>query len=232
MITSVPRSNPRIVALVPMRHQSERVPGKNYRPFGGKPLYHHIINSLLNCPLIDQVVIDTDSPVILDDAAKRFPGVLLLERPAHLRDGATPMNDVLLNDAQSVPADYYLQTHSTNPLLRAATISQALELFCQQYPIYDSLFGATRLQTRIWDGLARAINHNPAILLRTQDLPPIYEENSNIYIFTRQALELRHNRIGDRPLIFEIDRLEAWDIDEELDFSIAEFLYLKRERQH
>ena len=218
---------PRIVALVPMRHHSERVPGKNYRPFAGRLLYHHIISSLLACPLIDEVVIDTDSPLIREDAAQHFPQVRLIERPEHLRAGTVPMNDVLLYDVTQVEADYYLQTHSTNPLLRTETITRAIRLFLDSYPMYDSLFSVTRIQTRLWDSLAQAINHNPAILLRTQDLPPVYEENSCLYIFTRPTLEIRRNRIGERPLMFEIDRLEAWDIDEELDFLIAEFLYTK-----
>ena len=220
----------RIAALVPMRHNSERVPGKNYRNFAGVPLYHRIVNSLLACPLIDEIVIDTDSPVIHEDAAQYFPRVKLLHRPEHLKAGTVPMNDVLLNDVNQVEADYYLQTHSTNPLLRPETINVAVKTFLDNYPLYDSLFGVTRLQTRLWDGLARAVNHNPAILLRTQDLPPIYEENSCIYIFTREILESKHNRIGNRPFLFEIERLEAIDIDEEPDFRIAELLYKEREQ--
>ncbi|MGA8894204.1 MAG: acylneuraminate cytidylyltransferase family protein [Planktothrix agardhii] len=218
-------SSPKIVAFVPMRHNSERVPGKNYRDFAGQPLYHCVVKNLLACPLISQVVIDTDSPTIQEDAARHFPQVKLLERPAHLRAGTTPMNDVLLNSVEQVKADFYLQTHSTNPLLRAETITDAVEKFLNNYPMYDSLFGVTRLQTRLWDSLARAVNHNPAILLRTQDLPPIYEENSCLYLFTREILESKHNRIGDRPFMFEIERLQAVDIDEELDFKVAELLY-------
>jgi CMP-N-acetylneuraminic acid synthetase len=212
-----------------MRHSSERVVGKNYRSFAGQPLYRHIIGQLLACPLIAEVVIDTDSPTIMEDAAHHFPAVRLVERPVHLRDGATPMNDVLLHVTGQVAGDFYLQTHSTNPLLRAATISTAIERFLAGYPVYDSLFGVTRMQSRLWDALARPINHNAAILLRTQDLPPVYEENSNLYIFTRETLERRHNRIGERPLLFAIDRLEAWDIDEEPDFRIAELIFQSRE---
>ena len=219
----------KIAAIVPMRHSSERVPGKNYRDFAGVPLYHRIVNSLLACSLITEVVIDTDSPAIQEDATKHFSQVKLLERPEHLRAGTTPMNDVLLNTVNQIEADYYLQTHSTNPILRAETINNAVEQFLDNYPMYDSLFGVTRLQTRLWDSLARAVNHNQAILLRTQDLPPIYEENSCIYIFTKEILAEMHNRIGKRPLMFEIDRLEAVDIDEELDFRMAEFLYQQRE---
>jgi CMP-N-acetylneuraminic acid synthetase len=219
---------PDIVALVPMRHHSERVIGKNYRLFGDRPLYHHIISSLLACPLIARVVIDTDSPVIMEDASRCFRQVKVIERPERLRASTMPMNEILLYDVTQVESTYYLQTHSTNPLLCTETINRALQTFLDNYPEYDSLFAVTRLQTRLWDSLARALNHNPAILLRTQDLPPVYTENSCLYIFTRSTLESRHNRIGERPFMFEIDRIESWDIDEELDFRVAEFLYKER----
>ena len=217
----------KIAAIVPMRHSSERVPGKNYRDFAGKPLYHHVVNSLLKCDKIQEVVIDTDSPVILEDATTHFPSVTLLERPEHLRAGEIPMNDVLLNTISQIEADFYLQTHSTNPLLSPETVQKGVDLFLEQFPIYDSLFSVTRLQTRLWDSLARAVNHNPNILLRTQDLPPIYEENSCMYIFTKNILEQRHNRLGTRPYMFEMPAIEAQDIDVELDFQIAEFLFKK-----
>ncbi len=214
-----------ITAIVPMRHSSERVKGKNYRSFNGKPLFHYITETLLSCPSITQVVIDTDSPTIMDYSKANLPKVLVLERPMHLRDGSIPMNDVLLNVVEQIESDFYLQTHSTNPLLSAETVQEAIDFFLKNYPIYDSLFSVTRLQTRLWDRLARAVNHNPNILLRTQDLPPIYEENSCLYIFTKQILKERHNRIGNRPYLFEIDRKEAIDIDEEIDFLIAELAH-------
>src|SRR5439155_23070091 len=96
----------KIVALVPMRHSSERVPGKNYRPFAGRPLYHHIVESLLACPQIAQVVIDTDSPTIMADARETFPQVALIERPHRLRGGMVPTNEVLLHDISLFPADF------------------------------------------------------------------------------------------------------------------------------
>ena len=213
-----------IAALVPMRHHSQRVPGKNYRLLGGKPLYQHIIQTLLACPEITRVVVDTDSPEIASGLPQHFPQVLVIDRPEHLRADDIPMNEVLAYDTSQVAADFYLQTHSTNPLLRSETISRAIQSFLAVYPAYDSLFGVTRLQTRLWDQLGRAINHNPAILLQTQDLPPVYEENSCMYLFTRQTLLARRNRLGERPMIWEINRSEAWDIDEEIDFAIVNFL--------
>ena len=236
-----------ICALLPMRHHSQRVPGKNYRPLAGKPLYQHILSSLLACPEIAQIVVDTDSEPIIQGLqgvvstagdrphaskfadAVRSGRILILERPEHLRSDEVPMNEILAYDTSQVQADFYLQTHSTNPLLRPESISRAAQAFKAAYPAYDSLFSVTRLQTRLWDQLGRAINHNPAMLLQTQDLPPVYEENSCIYIFTRQNLLAHRNRLGERPMMFELDASEAWDIDEELDFAIVEFLMANKE---
>ncbi len=216
----------RLVALMPMRHSSERVPGKNYRPFGdGRPLFHHMVQVMLECPQIDKIVIDTDSPTVKEQCADKFPSVIVLDRPQHLLGGMTPMNDVLLHDVTQVESEFYLQTHSTNPLLTKETLSKAIDQFFANYPIYDSLFSVTRVQTRFWDSLSRAINHNPNILIRTQDLPPFYEENSCIYIFEGRTLKDRHNRIGNRPFMFELERLEAQDIDEEIDFRIADLIF-------
>jgi CMP-N-acetylneuraminic acid synthetase len=117
-----------------------------------------------------------------------------------------------------------LQTHSTNPLLKPETISRAINLFLAEYPNHDSLFSVTRWQTRLYDKDGNAINHNPKELLQTQDLPPVFEENSCLYIFTRENLIAKQHRISDHAMMFEIDAAEAWDIDEELDFAITDFL--------
>ena len=219
----------KIAALVPMRHHSQRVPGKNYRPLAGKPLFQHILETLQSVPEIDTVIVDTDSEPVMDGVRRLFPNVELVARPEHLRADDVPMNDILLYDTAQVQADFYLQTHSTNPLLKADTISRGIKSFLNDYPKYDSLFSVTRLQTRLYWQDGRAINHNPLELLQTQDLPPVYEENSCVYVFTRENLERKKHRIGDSPLMFEIDADEAWDIDEELDFEIADFLMRKRQ---
>ena len=219
----------KLAALVPMRHHSQRVPGKNYRPLAGKPLFQHILETLQAVPEIDTVIVDTDSEQVMDGVRRLFPNVKLIQRPEHLRADDVPMNDILLYDTAQVQADFYLQTHSTNPLLKADTISRGIKAFLSDYPKYDSLFSVTRLQTRLYWQDGRAINHNPLELLQTQDLPPVYEENSCVYLFTRENLERKKHRIGDKPFMFEIDADEAWDIDEELDFEIADFLMRKRQ---
>ena len=219
---------PKLIALVPMRHHSQRVSGKNYRPLLGRPLFHHIIETLLSVSEINEVVVDTDSEPVMDGLRKNFLGVKIIDRPQHLRADDIPMNDILIHDTDICPADFYLQTHSTNPLLKPETVSRAINLFLADYPSHDSLFSVTRLQTRLYDQNGHAINHNPKELIQTQDLPPVYEENSCIYIFNRANLTAKQHRISDRPLMFEIPAEEAWDIDDELDFEICEFL-LKRQ---
>jgi CMP-N-acetylneuraminic acid synthetase len=211
----------RLVAVVPMRHNSERVPGKNYRDLAGKPLFHWVVDTLLAVNGIDEVVIDTDSPTIIEDVEKVYPQVRVLLRPEHLRAGEIAMNDVLLNTAEQVNADVLLQTHSTNPFLSAATVESAIQRFKAKENDCDSVFGVTRLQARLWTADGKAVNHDPAVLLRTQDLDPIYLENSCFYIFTPEILRQRGNRIGARPLLVETPPLEAIDIDEETDFQLA-----------
>jgi CMP-N-acetylneuraminic acid synthetase len=213
-----------------MRHDSERVPGKNYRPLGGKPLFHHVLETLLASPRIAETVIDTDSKTIADSAHQAFPQITVVDRPLHLRDGMVSMNDVLLNDVKRIPADLYLQTHSTNPFLRSESVTRAIDTFLAADPPADSLFSVTRLQTRLWNADATPLNHDPRVLIRTQDLSPIYEENSCLYLFSRQSLEVHGSRIGGHPILFELPRDEALDIDEEADFRLAEALVQTRPR--
>jgi len=191
----------KIVALVPMRHHSQRVPEKNFRLLAGKPLYAYILETLQQCSAISEIVVDTDSPDITKGIKDSFPSIKVIDRPESLRADDISMNEILLHDTSLVQADLYIQTHSTNPLVKPETISNAIQTLEKVYPTYDSLFAVTRIQIRLWDGLGRPINHNPATLIQTQDLPPIYEENSCFYLFTRPTLERRRNRIGDRPYL-------------------------------
>lgn len=219
----------RIVALVPMRHCSERVSGKNYRELDGRPLFHHIVGTLLKVPSISEVVIDTDSPLIAANSAEFFPEVKVIPRPRLLLGGDVPMNSILVHDVQQVAGDLYLQTHSTNPLLTAATVQRAIETFLASRDTYDSLFTVTPLHTRLWTIDGRPLNHDPGVLLRTQDLDPVYEENSCLYLFDSETLLRTGSRIGERPLLFAIDPHEALDIDDEHDWNVVAALTARQE---
>ena len=214
-----------ISAIVPMRDNSERVLNKNIRSFNGKPLYHYIINNLIDCEIFDSVIIDTNIDAVKGEAPKNFPQVIIIDRPDHLKAGEIPMNLVLHHSLQQVDSEFILQTHSTNPLLGKQTIIKAVEAFQSNYPKNDSLFSVTPLQMRFWDCETKPINHNPGELLRTQDMEPMYFENSCIYIFNREKFLKIKNRIGTNPRMFEINKVESFDIDDMEDFKIAESLH-------
>ncbi|OGW40623.1 MAG: acylneuraminate cytidylyltransferase [Nitrospirae bacterium RBG_13_39_12] len=219
----------KIIALLPMKGHSERVTNKNMRDFCGRPLYHAVMESLLQSKYISNVVINTDSNEIKKDALRFFKDdIVIHDRPESIQGDFVSMNRIIYYDIERLEGDYFLQTHSTNPLLKSKTIDRAIERYSSALTEgYDSLFSVTRFQTRLYDSNGRAINHNPGELIRTQDLPPVYEENSCLYIFSRKSFWKKKRRIGENPFMFEIPREEAWDIDEEIDFEIAEFFYKK-----
>ena len=220
-------SNPEpvIVALVPMKGHSERVPNKNLRPFCGKPLCHWIILSLQKSHYVKDIVVNTDSPEIADNIRQNFDKVKIIDRPDEIRGDFVSMNTVIAYDLSQLSGEHFLQTHSTNPLLNAETIDEGIALYFHNLGMHDSLFTVTRHNARFYWSDGRPINHNPQEMLRTQDLPPIFEENSNLYIFSGESFKRSGNRrIGLKPYLFEISKFEAIDIDEEDDFLLAELL--------
>ncbi|MEW4563905.1 acylneuraminate cytidylyltransferase family protein [Bremerella sp. JC770] len=216
--------NRKVAALVPLKDHSERVERKNFRPFCGKPLYHHIISTLDRTYAVDQIIINTDSPAIMGEAIGLSSKVIIHERPAELCGDFVSTNRLFEYDLAHSESDIYIQTHSTNPLLKPETISQGIHKFTEMEADYDSLFSVTRLQTRLYHADGKPVNHDPGELLRTQDLPPIYEENSCLYVFTKESFAARGGRIGHQPFMFEISPIEAVDIDDEFAFRLAELL--------
>lgn len=212
-----------ITALLPMKTHSERVPNKNIRDFCGRPLYCHILDALSKSGYIKDIIINTDSGHISEKAPKLFNKVRIISRPKNLRGDFVPMNDIIAHDISQCDDEYFIQTHATNPLLTTQTINKAIEKFFNTKDKYDSLFSVTKMQTRLYNTDGKAVNHDQYELQRTQDLPPLYEENSNIYIFSKKSfLKNKNNRIGKKPFLFEINKREAIDIDTSEDFEIAE----------
>jgi CMP-N-acetylneuraminic acid synthetase len=212
-----------LVGLLPMKGNSERVPGKNLRECAGKPLFHWVTEAMLGARRVDRVVVDTDSDDIEAAVRTAFPDVEIHQRPAHLHGDLVPMHDIVAHLASVLEGDVFLQTHATNPLLTSETIDRAVAAF-ENRGEHGSLMSVTPWQTRFYRLDGTPVNHDPGVLLRTQDLAPIFEENSNLYIAPRRLIEASGRRIGPRPLLFPMDRREATDIDEELDFLVAEHL--------
>jgi N-acylneuraminate cytidylyltransferase len=137
------------------------------------------------------------------------------------------MNPLIAYHLDNVEGEYFLQTHSTNPLIRAETIDGAVEAFFNN-EAHDSLLSVTALHTRLYWPDGRAVNHDPSELIPTQHLPPIYEENSCLYIFSRASFAATGLRLGKRPMLYPTPAIESVDIDEDYDFAIAEALMRQR----
>ena len=223
----------KICIIVPIKHNSERVPGKNFRVFNGKPLFHIVLNTLLKSNYINHIYVDTNSPIVMESIKTDFKDttISIYERPLELQSGDTPTNVLLENiiTKMNLNYDYYLQTHVTNPLLKVNTIDECIETFMEKEKKgYDSLFTAKQHQTRLYtnnNNIVTALNHNPDELIPTQELEPLYEENSCLYIFKKDILFERHHRIGYKPYIHVMNDIESSDIDIESDFILAEQLH-------
>jgi len=228
-------SKPRIVALLPMKANSERVKGKNFRNFCGKPLFRWILDTLLEVEEIDQIVINTDARHILaDNDLVETDRIKIRDRKSEICGDLVSMNLVLADDVENVDADIYLMTHTTNPLMSPDTVRGAIKAFqtAQTEGTVDSLFTVDKIQTRFYRADASAVNHDPDNLLRTQDLEPWFEENSNLYIFTRDSFTKTNARIGKQPMMYEGPQFESIDIDtpQDWDFAVVAARYMLEQK--
>jgi CMP-N-acetylneuraminic acid synthetase len=225
----------RIVALLPMKAISERVTGKNFRNFCGKPLFRWILDTLLEVEEIDQIVINTDARDILaDNGLTDTERVMIRDRKKEICGNLVSMNLVLADDVANVDADIYLMTHTTNPMMSADTIRNALAAFKEAHAAgnADSLFTVDKVQTRFYRADCSPVNHDPDNLLPTQNLEPWFEENSNLYIFTRESFEKTNARIGKQPMMYESPFFESIDIDtpDDWDFAVVAARYLQEQK--
>ena len=220
-----------LVALLPMKAHSARVKGKNFRLFAGKPLFRWILDSLLEIPEIEKVVINTDARGILaENGLVDTDRILIRDRKPEICGDFVSMNKVLADDVANVPSQLYLMTHTTNPLLSALSITRALLAYEKARALdgADSLFTVNKFQTRFYRQDGSAVNHDPNNLIRTQDLEPWFEENSNLYLFTAASFAATNARIGKKPVMFETPRRESADIDDQEGWEIAEMLATAR----
>lgn len=215
----------RCVALLPMKANSQRVKGKNFRPLHGKPLFKWILDTLLAVDAVDEVVINTDARHILAENGLVEGGrVRIRDRAPELCGDTVSMNLILADDIAAVEADTYMMTHTTNPMLSAETVRAALAAYTAGVASgeADSLFTVNKIQTRFYRADGSPVNHDPDNLIQTQDLEPWFEENSNLYIFSRGSFAKTNARIGKKPILHVMDPMEAVDIDTPEDWELAE----------
>ena len=212
----------KIVALLPMKANSERVKGKNFRDFGGKPLFRWVLETLLSIDEIDLVVINTDArEKLAENGLMDSNRILVRDRKPEICGDLVSMNKIIKDDLDNIDADVYVMTHTTNPLLSGQTIRACIEQFIGsvEREEKDSLFTVNKIQTRFYREDGTPINHDPNNLVRTQDLEPWYEENSNLYVFNKTSFSKTNARIGARPGLFVSPSHESLDIDEPDDWE-------------
>ena len=226
---------PKIIALLPMKANSQRVKGKNFREFCGKPLFRWILDTLLEVEEIDQIIINTDARHILaENGLVDTNRITIRDRKPEICGDLVSMNLVLADDVANVPADIYLMTHTTNPLMSADTIRKALAAFTESKAQgkADSLFTVDKVQARFYRADCSPVNHDPDNLIPTQNLEPWYEENSNLYLFTAEGFAKTNARIGKQPMMYEGPYFESIDIDTpaDWDFAVAAARFLQDQK--
>mgnify|MGYP000167287087 CR=1 FL=1 len=217
----------KIVALLPMKANSERVKGKNFRDFGGKPLFRWMLDTLLSVAEIDLVVINTDARHILAEYGLiDSDRVLIRDRREEICGDLVSMNLIIKDDIENIASDIYLMTHTTNPFLSRSSVEAAIELFqiAVNTEVADSLFTVNKVQERFYDVGVQPVNHDPENLIRTQDLEPWYQENSNLYLFSKESFSKTAARIGVNPTMLVTAPYESTDIDTPDDWELGEVM--------
>jgi N-acylneuraminate cytidylyltransferase len=214
-----------VTAIVPIKAHSERLPRKNFREFNGRPLYYWILDTLESVEEIDTIIINTDAKEIIDDPPEQFD-IEISVRPERLRDDEVTTN-IIQYEIDRTDSELYLHTYCTCPLLTTETISTAIDQF-RNSPSHDSLLPVTKRQKRFYDADFNPINHDPQDLSRSQDIPPLYEDSSVLFIYTEETFKDCGHRIGKNPLPFEVNKREAIEIDYLSDFQIAETMHKQR----
>jgi len=219
--------NKKIIVLLPMKEHSERIPNKNIKLFNGQPLFSIILQKIISIEFIDEIIINTDSDYISESALKYSNKITIINRPNSLCGDFISMNSIIKHDLSNSVGDIYIQTHTTNPLLNKKTLISAIEKFSLDNFNFDSIFSVSEFKTRFYWKNCKSINHDlSSEIKRTQDLEPLFAENSCFYIFSKDSfIKSKNNRIGVNPYMFKLNQYEAIDIDEPQDFSFAEKLY-------
>ena len=216
-----------LVALLPIKKNSERVPNKNFIDFKGKPLFRWTLDNLLLIDEIDQIVINTDAIEILNRIGlPNSDKILIRERRIDLCGDLISMNKIIQNDLMNINAKHYLMTHTTNPLISSNTFLLAIKTYFNSLEKgFDSVFSVNKYQSRFYDAKLNPINHKPENLVRTQDLEPLFEENSCIYLFNKQSFNFSLSRIGQNPIMYNTPFYESVDIDDYETLARANIYY-------
>lgn len=208
----------KIVAIMPIKLKNERCPGKNTRILGDKPLLQHELDSLLLTGICDSINVYCSDKAVISYLPK---GINFIERPQFLDLPTSNFTQIFGEFISVVDADIYVYAHATAPFISVETMKQCIEAV--KSGEYDSAFCALKLQDYLWKN-GEPLNFDATNVPRTQDLTPIYQETSGVYVFTKEVFKQYKRRIGMKPFIKEVTFKESIDIDNPEDFDLAEII--------
>lgn len=205
----------RIIAIMPIKLNNERLPGKNTKLLGGKPLLQHELDNLKTTGLLDEIIVYCSNDKVKDYLPDK---IRFLKRPSVLDLPTSNFTQIFEAFMKECDADIYVYAHATAPFITAETMKECIEAVCSGE--YDSAFCATKIQDYLWEN-GKPMNFDATNLPRSQDMNPIYRETSGVYVFTKEVFEKHHRRIGEKPYIKEVTYKEAVDINNPEDFDLA-----------
>ena len=206
----------KIIAIMPIKLNNERLPGKNTMILGNKPLLQHQLYAALSANILDKIYVFCSDSGICEYLPE---GVTFLQRDKALDLPTSNFNQIFTAFSEEVESDIYVYIHATAPFITTDTITECIRAVASGR--YDSAFCATKIQDFLWkDG--EPLNFDASNLPRSQDLEPIYRETSGVYVFTREVFDKLHRRVGNNPYIKEVTFKEAVDINNPEDFRLAE----------
>lgn len=208
----------RIISIMPIKLQNERLQGKNTRLLGDKPLLQYELLSLKETGLIDNIYVYCSNEAVCPYLPD---GITFLKRPAFLDLPTSNFSQIFENFSNTVDADIYVYAHATAPYITVDTMKQCIKAVTSG--TYDSAFCAVKIQDFLWEN-GEPLNFDAANVPRSQDLNPIYRETSGVYVFTKEVFQKYHRRIGKKPFVKEVSFKEAVDINNPEDFALAEAL--------
>ncbi len=203
------------VAIMPLKLNNERLPGKNTKLLGDKPLLQYELEALQKANMTDSINVYCSDDSVVEFLPK---GVNFIKRPEFLDLPTSNFSQIFESFMGEVDADIYVYAHATAPFITVETIKECIGAV--QSGKYDSAFCAVKIQDYLWrDG--KPLNFDATNLPRSQDLEVIYRETSGVYVFTKEVFQKYHRRIGANPYIKEVTYKEAVDINNPEDFDLA-----------
>jgi CMP-N-acetylneuraminic acid synthetase len=211
----------KLIALVPVRKGSQRVINKNNRPFGDSSLLDLKISILKNIDEISEIIVNSDCDEMLAKAKEM--GVSTFKRESYFASSTVNNSEFFENVAKTTNNDYIMYAPVTCPFIKVTTFKRAIKKFFEKDE-YDSLVTTFPVKHHMWlDG--EPINYNPENSPNSQDLPNIFGLSYGISIITRDLMIKRRNVIGYKPYFLELGEKEAIDIDTEMEFEFANFIF-------